>query len=157
MRIETAEPDEKTVFELYEFLLTGQYREGGYAPVNPQKSLEKIYLGIKEGGTFNARADDGSLIGTIGMVQFDYWYSDWFFLSNRWFYVPKDQRFRDIGVKLMRSARQLAARTPQVDGSVGVTAFITVDSPDRRPKGTAMSLYAQIAGFTPLGHVIKLR
>lgn len=156
MNIETPEADEKAILELFDFLRYGQYLEGGYAPVNVQKSLESIYQAVKEGGVFNARSD-GKLVGSLAMVKFDYWYSDWFFLSNRWFFVPKSQRFRDVGVKLMRAARLHAARAAQVDGTVGVTAFITVDSPDRRPKGTAMSLYAQIAGFTPLGHVIKLR
>lgn len=157
MIIETAKADEKTFKELSEFLLKGQFTEGAYAPLNPDKAAKAVYSALADGGTFIARDDEGKLIGTLPMTTYEYWYSDWIFLSNQWFYVDRQARFRDVGVKLMRAARLYAARKQQVDGSVGVTAFVMVNNPDRRAKGTATSLFAQIAGYTPLGHVLKLR
>jgi GNAT superfamily N-acetyltransferase len=158
MNVELSGPREDEIKELSEFLM-GQFREGAYAPLNPTKAIRTIYQAAVDGMSFIVRdADAGDkIVGALALHEHDYWYSDWHFLTNPYFYVDPTRRFARIGVLLMRAARQFAEEKVQIDGSRGMTTFVVVNNPDRRTKGTQNSLFASIAGYTPLGHVIKIR
>lgn len=146
--IERAEVNEKTFREIMDGCLVG-LREYAIAPINQQKVLDQAYLTLKDGMTFIARDELGAVVGCIGMMETDFWYSDDTFLLNRIGpYIRPDQRFGVVGVRLMKAVRALADERNQL-------AFVWVMKPGRVRKAASM-LYAQVAGYVPVGHVVAM-
>jgi GNAT superfamily N-acetyltransferase len=147
--VERAGTDEKSFRDVFELLLA-LHREGGYAPLNLDKTAKNCFDTLTENMTFIARDDNGRAIGVLGMSERDFWFSDHTFLYGAWFYVRPKHRKGRVGVELMRAAaREGDARNKIV--------FIGTDNPDRRPKKTTMSLHCLLAGYVPLGYDLKLR
>lgn len=146
--IEKAGTDEASFIEAFE-LMVALHREGGFAPLDGEKSAAGVYTALKDGATWLARID-GKAIGVLSLVELPFWYSKDTYLQDAGFYVRPKFRKRRVGVELMKAAREEGQRRNKI-------VLITVTSPDRRPKKTPMSLESQIAGFVPLGYTIKLR
>jgi GNAT superfamily N-acetyltransferase len=147
--IERAEASEQNFIEVFEMLLE-LHKEGGYALLDRSDSAEDVYAVMQEGMTFVARSAVGQPIGVLGLTEVGFWFNRKVkFLQGRWFYVRPAFRRAQVGVHLLRAARDEG----QTRNSL---VFVTVTNPDRRPKRTTMSLEAQIAGFVPLGYTIRL-
>lgn len=149
--IEQVKPgDAETVKEVFKFILP-MAREVAQTHVDVERAFKNAALVMEQGHTFVARNGDGEIVGSLGLLEANYWYGteDSTFLLDRWFYVRPTDRFGDIGVKLMRHARAEADR-------MGINAFIVVANPDRTPKQNAAAAYSVIAGFAPFTHVMKL-
>jgi hypothetical protein len=95
--------------------------------------------------------ENGEIVGSIGFAQNPYWYSDGevYFLIDRWFYVRPDKRFGDVGVKLLRAGRDEGKRLLK-------NVFVMIANPDRKPKQNEAAVYATVAGYTPLAHLLHL-
>ena len=146
--IEVAKDDEESFAEVFGLLLD-LHKAGGYGPLDVETAGRNAYLVIKEGMVFVARKD-GKAIGTLGLTDVQFWYSQDRFLQDAWFFVAPAHRRGQVGVKLMRAARDEGERRNKI-------VFITINNPDRRPKRTTASLESQTAGFVPLGYTLKLR
>ncbi len=149
MKIERVEATETVIKELLEFLIP-MASEVALAPLNKDKVLKQIYLTVDFGQTFVAQDDDGKIIGSIGLIEMPLWYADETFLVDQWFYVAPDARFGDVGVKLLRTVRDLAE-------PLGKMVFVTIANPSRRQPRTTAGVYAIIAGLVPLAHLTKIR
>lgn len=146
--IEKIEPTEAAFVEVFGLLLD-LHKAGGYAELDTELAAANSYDVMKEGMTFIARKD-GIPVGTIALTELPFWYSKTTFLQDAWLYVKPEYRNQDVGVLLMRAARDEAQRR-------GKIAFVTLNNPDRRPKRTTMSLESQVAGYVPLGYTLKIR
>lgn len=147
--IERAACDEKTFKEIMDSCLAG-LKEYAIAPVNIEKTLSQGYAVLAAGMSFIARDEQGDVVGVLGMTETDFYYSDEKILINTVGpYVRPDMRFGIVGVRLMRAVRDLADERDQL-------AFVWVMHPSRQRK-TAQSLFAQVAGYVPIGHVIAIR
>lgn len=141
--------DEASFVEVYELTLE-LHREGGYAPLDNDKAAAAVYQVLTEGMVWVARDAAGVAIGTIGLTELKFWYSQESYLQDAWLYVRPAFRKGRVGVLLMQAARAEAQKRNKI-------ALITVTSPDRRPKATPMTLDSQIAGYVPLGYTLRLR
>jgi GNAT superfamily N-acetyltransferase len=147
--VERAGVEEKDFLEVFA-LLVALHREGGYAPMEPDDAIADVYDTLKEGMTFLARAADGQPIGVLGLTEVRFWFNRKVtFLDGRWFYVIPAERGGQVGVKLLRAARDEGQARNMI-------TFVSTTNPDRRQKRNQMSLQAQTAGFIPVGYAIKL-
>jgi hypothetical protein len=147
--IERVGDDEESVKALFEFILP-MSREVALAPVDIQNALANCYRTIADGSTFRA-VENGEIVGSLGLARNAYWYGNGeeFFLIDRWLYVRPDKRFGDVGIKLLRAGRDEGTRLLK-------SVFIMVANPDRRPKQNEAAIYATVAGYTPIAHLLKL-
>ena len=140
--------DEAAFREVFDLALA-LHQEGGYARLDARKAAEGVYAVLTEGMVWLARTPDGIAVGTLGLTELPFWYSTDTYLQDAWFYVRPEWRWAQVGVALLRAARDEAQTRNKI-------ALITVTSPDRRPKATPMTLDSQIAGFVPLGYSLRL-
>lgn len=147
--IERVGDDEESVKALFEFILP-MSREVAMSPVDIPNALANCYRTIADGSTFRA-VEEGKIVGSLGLAHNAYWYGDGedFFLIDRWLYVDPERRFGDVGVKLLRAGRDEGKRLLK-------NVFIMVANPDRRQKQNEAGIYATVAGFTPIAHLLKL-
>lgn len=148
IEIRKTEPTEKDCRELGEFLL-GQMRESAVAVPNVEKAMRNGYNYVLEDMSFEARLD-GRIVGALALIEKEFWYSDETYLQNTWLFVDPGQRFGLVGVRLLQEARRVADARDLI-------CFVLINTPGRRSKATASTLYQQVAGYVPLGHVVALR
>lgn len=146
-RIEKAVQNEKDFTDIF-FLLLKLYELNGYAALDPNKAAGQLYEGLKSDAAWIARKD-GQPVGTLVLVEIPYWYSQDKYLETMGFYVEPEHRGL-IGPALMRAAREEAK-------SRGKVALITSSNPHKRAKTRGFSLEAEIAGFAPMGFVIRVK
>jgi len=149
MNVERVTPDEASFHDVMGLLLE-LHQEGGYARLNLDKLCRDTYNVISQGMSFLARNEYGAPIALIGLVEEPFYYSDTTYISSKWLYVQPAQRGSQALKMLLRAARDEAEIRNKL-------LFIQIDNPDRRPKGTRMTLVAQGAGFVPLGYTLQLR
>lgn len=147
--VERASAGEAAFRDVFELLLL-LHKDGGYAPLDVRKAAANCYQVMREGACFVAREPGGRAVGTLALTTLRFWYSAESFLQDAWFYVRPEYRRADVGVLLMRAARDEADAQAKI-------AFITVNNPDRKPKQTRMSIESQVAGYVPLGYTLKIR
>lgn len=150
LTIERAGTDERSFVEVYE-LMVALHRQGGYAPLDHEIASAAVYQTLSQGASFVAR-DGGKAIGALNMAELPFWYSkpQHTHMLDLGFFVEPEYRRGKVGVGLLAAVREEADRRQKI-------ALITVTSPDRRPKKTALSIESQIAGYVPLGYTLKLR
>ena len=147
--VERAKCDEATYKEVMDACLPA-LTEYAVAPVNMKKTMEQGYRVLEQGMSFLAREETGAVVGVIGMSISDFWYSDEPILLNTVGpYVRPDQRFGVVGVRLMRAVRDLADEKDML-------AFVWVMD-TKRKRTTQASLFATVAGYVSVGHVIAMR
>jgi GNAT superfamily N-acetyltransferase len=146
--IERAKPDEASFTEVFELLLH-LHAAGGYADLDVNKASDNCFRVIEEGMVFVARSEDGKAVGTLALTELSFWYSQETFLQDAWFFVLPEFRAGNVGVELMKAAREAAEEKSKI-------AFVTVNNPDRRPKKTRMTIESQVAGYAPLGHTTRI-
>ena len=147
--IERAPSTEAAFKEIADFGMAG-LREYLVAPIDMEKAAAQLYVTLADKMMFVARDEVGEIVGCLGMMVTDLWYSrDAILLSKIGPFVRPDQRFGTVGVKLMRAVRGLA-------DELDMLAFVWVTRPGRK-RATDAALFAQVAGYVPLGHVLKIR
>ena len=76
---------------LAEFFMIDIWKEVGRAPMNPDKMFKAIYQCVQDKGA--AMIFDGDdLIGSIGMIEVLFWYSDEPQFCELWAYVKPEMR-----------------------------------------------------------------
>ena len=153
-RIEKCGDDELSFTEAF-LLMLELHQKGGYAPLDPAEATGNFYRALKCDATFIARKDEGKggedpLIGILSLAELQFWYSKETYFEGIGFYVKPEYRRGKVGIALLRAAGEEADKRDKL-------CFVTITDPDRRPKATRLSLEAQIAGWVPLGHRIRLR
>jgi GNAT superfamily N-acetyltransferase len=142
-------------------LMLELHKEGGYAQVDLEKAGSVVAQVMTERMTFMARLEEdyavskdrvdpaGMPIGVLALTEIPYWYAKTTHLLDIGFYVRPEYRSGKVGIHLLRRARDEAEALKKV-------CFITITSPDRRPKRTRVSLESQMAGYVPLGYTLRL-
>lgn len=152
--IERAGADEATFVDVFR-LMIALHADGGYAPLDTDKTAKAVYHALNEGMTFLARAPGGEAVGIIALLEFSFWYSDVTFLDDRAFYVRPDYRVRpgfegpSVGVALLRAARDEGQARNKL-------TFVTVTNPDRKAKAGHVAVAGHRLGFVPLGYTLQL-
>jgi len=146
--IERAQANEETFCDVFELLLE-LHKVGGYAPLDEEKAIARTYEVLEHETVFIARNKDGKAVGTLGLHEVKFWYSDTSYLQDAWFFVLPRYRRGKAGVLLLRAAREEAEQR-------NLLALLTVNNPDRRPKKTKSTVLAQVAGYVPLGYTLKI-
>lgn len=159
--IERAPVDEPT-FRAVLALLQELHTHVGMAPINPDKLARNCYAFLSEGMTFLARVvesgtESGEIIGSLGLVWCDHYYSDWRFLQDKWFYVKPAWRSGEggrgrAGVKLLLAARREAIARETI-------AFVVDTNPKhkRNREATGIDRALRELGFMSAGYVLRLQ
>lgn len=92
---------------LAQFFMLDIWKEVGRAPMNPDKMFLSIYQCVQDRGV--AMIFDGDdLIGSIGLVEMDFWYSDEPQFVEQWAYVrPEYRGYPDTARALFSAARKI--------------------------------------------------
>lgn len=101
----------------------------GTVPLNPGKALAEIVNVISEGVALMV-IKDGVILGSIGMIPGEYWYSDHPLMLDRWLYVMPQHRDGIVMKMLLEEVARIA-------DNAGADAQVTINNPTRRrgPRG----------------------
>jgi|TARA_R100001086_G_C11832837_1_gene257031 GNAT superfamily N-acetyltransferase len=88
-------------------LLRVMHDENGIGRVNEEKALGVISSHIEEGGCIISRSN-GDLVGSVGIYQDTWWYSDEKAFFDRWFFVHPEHRTGGHAVRLLGAIKQAA-------------------------------------------------
>lgn len=141
-------PDDRETFADLMALSVEMAEEMALVPVNPELAALKVYAAIQAGMAWVA-VREGVIVGSLGLKEVPWDYADGTFLLDSWVYVARDERFGDVGVKLLRTAKDYALKRE-------LACFIGVMNPGRRTKKTDLGLYFEIAGYLPFGHLSRI-
>ena len=132
--------------DILEFL-RGMHAEIGQGPLDDEKAWSTIAEVCENGAAFVV-LDDGAMVGSIGITEFDLWYSKGTMLGEIWFYVAPEYRAAgEVVGLLMQEARALAE-------SVGKPVFIDHYRPPGR--GAGLTVVADRVGFIPVSRILEL-
>jgi GNAT superfamily N-acetyltransferase len=160
--------EDSLIWEVMEMALALQ-RQGGYAPPDYDKIAKDVYATVKQGMTWVARAsgppgagpgagphsdtDAGRAIGGLALEEVPFRYSAETFLSSPGLWVAPAWRGGRVGAALLSRAREEGKRR-------GKVVMVHITSPDRKPARarthTEAGMIAQIAGFVPMGYVLRI-
>ncbi len=145
-RMAESDEDAKVIGRL---VLIDMYREVGRAPLNPDKAFMAIYDCAKAGRA--AMIFDGEeLIGSLGLVVTDFWYSDQPELVEQWAYILPDYRDGEAGRALFSAARLMAHRM----GFPRVT--LIVFNKKRSKAKSKLAVIGEQFDFRPAGSAVIL-
>lgn len=71
------------------------------------KALEEIRRIQRDGASLLAFVD-GKLAGAMGLMKVEWWYGHDSFLTNRWFFILPDLKFKGVGARLLAEAKAIA-------------------------------------------------
>lgn len=126
--------------------LRGMHAEVGQAPLHFAKALAAI-TEVAATGVAYVVEDDGQIVASMGLTQFDHWYADASFLAELWIYVAPAYRAEGAAIALlMTEARDLAERT-------GLSVYVDHYRPRR---GGGLGVVADRAGFTPISRILEI-
>jgi hypothetical protein len=96
---------------LFRLLSVNCHKEVGVpetlAPFDPVKCLQSIYETVKEGMVLMAY-DGDTLIGALGCLQFEVWYSSATMLAERFFYILPEYRDGEALKGILSEAKSVA-------------------------------------------------
>jgi hypothetical protein len=145
--IERLPADEGSFSLVFEMMLE-LYAVVGVAPLNSEKYAKGVWGVMQEGMTFLARDAAGNAVGTIGLIETRFWYSDWTYLQDKWFYVRPSFRGH-AGLALLRAVRKEAEEKDRI-------AYVWNTNPDRKQKALPFGVEAQRLGFVPFGFMTRV-
>lgn len=146
--IDIAGTDEDSFRDVFDLLLA-EHAEAGIAPLNAEKTAEVCYRTLEQGMTLIARDRKGKAIGTMGIVNQEFWYSDTPHLQDVWLYVAPKNRRGTVGKMLLKGARAIA-------DARDLLLFVTIANPNRPHKKSTFGLTAQHAGYVPVGYTMRM-
>lgn len=146
--VDIAGTDEQSFRDIFDLLLA-EHEEAGIVPLNAEKTAEFCYRTLEQGMTLIARDKKGKAIGSMGIVNQSFWYSDAPCLQDVWLYVAPKNRRSTVGKMLLKGARAIAdARNAPL--------FVTIANPNRPQKKRTIGLTAQHAGYVPVGYTMRI-
>ena len=103
--------------QIYELLREGHDREMPMIPIDRLKAL-KFIARVLETGVILVAVVNGKIVGSIGVIPDQWWFSDRWFLREYWTYVSPAHRRSRIAVKLIKQIKKFAdkARMPLMIG-----------------------------------------
>jgi len=131
-------------------LLIDMHREVGRGALNPNKAFMAIYSAIK-GGLAAMIFDGEELIGSVGLVTIDFWYSDDPQLVEQWAYIKPEARANRAPLAAMFEAVQHIARS-RGEAQVNMIVFNEKRTKARSP----ISHIGEQFSFVPAGAVIEV-
>lgn len=150
MTIERGVYSPEACLEMLEFLAVRMYPECGLLELDIEKAATEIDEVFRDGIVFNARGEDGKLVGSLGVMFSDLlWYSRQPLFGDKWFYVLPEERLERVGVDLMLALRREADKRK-------VPAIAGMMNPRRPQRRTFAGLVAQIAGYRIIGRLTGL-
>lgn len=129
-------------------MLAHQMAQGAArAPVSPEKSMRAVYdvVTSKEGAAAWMAFADGKFVGTMGIVQTDFWYADDGFLYDKWLYVLPEYENCGALSELLKEAQAAA-------DVAGMELIITILNKSRR-RGARREHVAMLYSYQPAGNV----
>lgn len=79
------------------------------APVDPQYAIAEILRVVDHGAPIMAYVGD-TLVGLLGLTKVDWWFNPAHsFLTDRWFFILPDLKFRGCATVLLAEAAAMAA------------------------------------------------
>lgn len=145
-RLASSDDDAKAIAPL---ILIDMYREVGRGKLNPDKAFYAIYACINDGKAAMI-FDDDTLIGSLGLVEMDFWYSDELQLVEQWAYIHPPYRDGKAMRCMFEAAQEIAVKS----GSDQVNMIIF-----NKERAKARSPIAHIGeqfSFRPAGAVISI-
>lgn len=97
---------DKDVLGVYMFLLATA-GESLLGAVDEEKALTEIARVQRDGASLLAFVD-GKLAGVMGLMKVEWWYGDDSFITNRWFFILPDLKFKGVGARLLAEARVIS-------------------------------------------------
>lgn len=148
--IEKAKPDDESIFNGLIALSVDMIEEMALPGVDPdpEKVGNKIYGPIAAGLCWVARYDD-QIVGALGLKEMEYEWANGTFFSDSYFYVRRDQRFGLVGMRLMAAVRKHAQKA-------GKHCFVARIHREQQRARSDYGIYAEVAGFSPVGHVLQV-
>jgi GNAT superfamily N-acetyltransferase len=117
------------------------------AELNQNKAVAEILRVANEGTALMAYQDD-KLVGVLGLMMVQWWYSDDSFITNRWFFAHPDLKFKGVGARLLAEAQAIgrAAGMPVIiighkrmrNNGVHFARVRTFDPNDPDPQGGSL-------------------
>jgi len=135
------EDDYEGLFEL----LAGMHKEMAIAPLNVDKAAASISEGVINGEVLVALDKKGKIVGTIGVIEEKWWYSDSSYLMDRFFYTARSERGDEIGKALLEAVTVFS-------DSRNLPLILSVMNPKRaRPNKRWQRIFDR-AMFIPAGY-----
>ncbi len=126
-------------------LLSEMHKEMAIAPLHIEKAALSIAEGIENGEVLVALDAKGKLIGTIGVIETSWWYSDETHLSDRFFFTARSERGDEVGKALLEAVTMFSE-------SRNLPLIITVTNPKRARPGRHWQRTFDAALFIPAGY-----
>lgn len=123
-------------------LLAVMHAENGIGRLNISKTRRVVEGVVQYGVALIALYDDERIVASIGLEHQPWWYSDDFYVGDRWTFVHPDYRRSKIATRLLRQARNYAKAL----GLPLLMGPLTPNQPERVDK-----LYAR--HFQPIGRI----
>jgi GNAT superfamily N-acetyltransferase len=134
-------------------LLVGSHLEAGIperlAPLNHAKALQSIYEAIRDGLVLMA-FDGEELVGVLGALQYDFWYSDKTLLAERFFYIKPEYRDGQVLRAILREARDVAT-------DLGIVIHLTIANTHKnRPPRNGLERVGDVLSYLPRGSAYQI-
>lgn len=138
---------DQDVAAIHHMLVYSMAQGAARAPVDPDESMRFIYETVtsKDGAAALMVFADGRLIGSMGIMQTQYWYSRDSFLRETWLYVLPE--FENAGG--MKALLQEAMAISDVSGM----ALVIAPTAKGRRRGAQREHIATLYGYEPMGNV----
>jgi hypothetical protein len=134
-------------------LMVGSHLEAAvpehFAPLNHAKAMQQIHHVVTTGLCLMA-FDGEELIGVLGCVEYDYWFSDETLLSERFFYIKPEYRAGPAMRAILREARLWANATDKV-----IQLTISNFHKDRPPRN-GLERIGDVLSFFPRGSAYQV-
>lgn len=128
--------------------LAPYHASGDFPPGNPGKALQAIGEVIGTGAAIMV-VKDMVILGSVGMIPGEYWYSDKPLMLDRWLYIHPLHRDGKV-------LRLLLAEVAHVAMIAGADAQITVNNPRRRRGArSAVEKIASVLRYEVGGSIIR--
>lgn len=145
-RLASSDDDARVIAPL---VLIDMYREVGRGKINPNKAFVAMYACIQDRKVAMIFHGD-TLVGTLGLVEMDFWYSDDLQLVEQWAYIHPPYR----GGPAMRCMFE-AARDIALDSGHEQVNMIIFNKERAKARSPIAHIGEQF-GFRPAGAVISV-
>jgi hypothetical protein len=105
IEVRFAESDDD-VIAIHRFLLAVSMPQAR-APVDAQKSMMEVWRVVNDDVAIIVTVD-GMMVGTMGLISPDWWYSADRFMTDRWYAVLPQHRHGPVNAALLDEATRLA-------------------------------------------------
>lgn len=149
MRLERTPPTEAAITELAAFNL-GFAEEHAYLPVNVEKGVAMTYNTALNDTSLVVRNALHEIVGSLALFLDTFWYSDSPIMYNRWLNV-KPGRYEEGALRILLGGAKEEFRAK------GAAALVIMRSNHRSEIRGTFGRVAEVVGFSPFGHGVRLR